>query len=332
MRAGARSGGSASIAGPGRLRRDHRPGRDRLERLRRLLRRRRGLGCHPAVVDARRSRPSRRRGGPRRRDPGLAGSRRPAHDGPPPVPTAPRPTSSSPATGRTSSSGPPSIERLGRVVLLDARGAPATAARSSRSTPTPGTSRRRSTRRPTTISSNRAAGSGRQPSSGPGSRACVPRPSQPAPLSPAAPVVTSCGSGVSATHASLAMRLAGLPDPILYVGSYSDWSKAGEAVATGRSPGPRPIADRRTTDAAASAAARPPDVRRVEGVDLRHLSGGITALELGRQPVVDEVGHLRRHHPRTEAEHLGVVRLRGRAPPNTGRRRSPPEPRAPCWP
>jgi thiosulfate/3-mercaptopyruvate sulfurtransferase len=52
-----------------------------------------------------------------------------------------------------------------------------------------------------------------------------------------APVVTSCGSGVSATHASLAMRLAGLPDPILYVGSYSDWSRAGEAVAVGPEPG-----------------------------------------------------------------------------------------------
>ena len=57
---------------------------------------------------------------------------------------------------------------------------------------------------------------------------------------PAAPVVTSCGSGVSACHASLAMRLAGLPDPILYVGSYSDWSRAGEAVATGPEPGAPP--------------------------------------------------------------------------------------------
>ena len=56
------------------------------------------------------------------------------------------------------------------------------------------------------------------------------------------PVVTSCGSGVSACHASLAMRIAGLPDPILYVGSYSDWSAAGEPVAVGPEPGspPRP--------------------------------------------------------------------------------------------
>jgi len=53
-------------------------------------------------------------------------------------------------------------------------------------------------------------------------------------------VVTSCGSGVSATHNALAMRVAGLPDPILYVGSYSDWSRAGEPVATGAEPGDPP--------------------------------------------------------------------------------------------
>ena len=50
-------------------------------------------------------------------------------------------------------------------------------------------------------------------------------------------VVTSCGSGVAATHNALAMRAAGLPDPILYVGSYSDWSTAGEPVAVGPEPG-----------------------------------------------------------------------------------------------
>ena len=54
------------------------------------------------------------------------------------------------------------------------------------------------------------------------------------------PVVTSCGSGVSALHHAVAMRLAGLPDPILYVGSYSDWSRSGEPVATGPEPGPPP--------------------------------------------------------------------------------------------
>ena len=53
-------------------------------------------------------------------------------------------------------------------------------------------------------------------------------------------VVVSCGSGTSAAHHSLAMRIAGLPDPILYVGSYSDWSRSGEPVATGEEPGEPP--------------------------------------------------------------------------------------------
>ena len=51
-------------------------------------------------------------------------------------------------------------------------------------------------------------------------------------------VVTSCGSGVSACHDALAMRIAGLPDPLLYPGSYSDWSRRGLPVATGPEPGP----------------------------------------------------------------------------------------------
>jgi thiosulfate/3-mercaptopyruvate sulfurtransferase len=58
------------------------------------------------------------------------------------------------------------------------------------------------------------------------------------------PVVTSCGSGTSALHHAIAMRLAGLPDPILYVGSYSDWSRSGEPVATGPEPGAPPERDR----------------------------------------------------------------------------------------
>jgi thiosulfate/3-mercaptopyruvate sulfurtransferase len=55
-------------------------------------------------------------------------------------------------------------------------------------------------------------------------------------------VVTSCGSGVSACHNSLAMRLAGLPDPILYPGSYSDWTRSGLPVAVGPEPGAVPAA------------------------------------------------------------------------------------------
>ena len=52
--------------------------------------------------------------------------------------------------------------------------------------------------------------------------------------------IMSCGSGTSACHHSLAMRVAGLPDPVLYVGSYSDWSRSGEAIATGVEPGAPP--------------------------------------------------------------------------------------------
>jgi thiosulfate/3-mercaptopyruvate sulfurtransferase len=50
-------------------------------------------------------------------------------------------------------------------------------------------------------------------------------------------VVVSCGSGINACHNALAMRVAGLPDPLLYPGSYSDWSRAGLTVATGDEPG-----------------------------------------------------------------------------------------------
>ena len=57
----------------------------------------------------------------------------------------------------------------------------------------------------------------------------------------AGPVVTSCGSGVTACFTSLAMRVAGLPEPILYAGSYSDWSSAGLPIAVGPNPGDRPV-------------------------------------------------------------------------------------------
>jgi thiosulfate/3-mercaptopyruvate sulfurtransferase len=53
-------------------------------------------------------------------------------------------------------------------------------------------------------------------------------------------VITSCGSGITACHNALAMRVAGLPDPLLYPGSYSDWTASGEPVATGLEPGPPP--------------------------------------------------------------------------------------------
>jgi thiosulfate/3-mercaptopyruvate sulfurtransferase len=53
-------------------------------------------------------------------------------------------------------------------------------------------------------------------------------------------VVTSCGSGVAACHNALALRVAGMPDAILYDGSYSDWSTAGYPIATGPEPGEPP--------------------------------------------------------------------------------------------
>jgi thiosulfate/3-mercaptopyruvate sulfurtransferase len=55
-------------------------------------------------------------------------------------------------------------------------------------------------------------------------------------------VVTSCGSGVTACHNALAMRVAGLPDPVLYPGSYSDWAGTGMPIATGDEPGTMPPA------------------------------------------------------------------------------------------
>jgi len=54
------------------------------------------------------------------------------------------------------------------------------------------------------------------------------------------PVVVACGSGVNACQLALAMRAAGLPDPLLYPGSYSDWSRSGMPIATGDEPGEPP--------------------------------------------------------------------------------------------
>ena len=56
----------------------------------------------------------------------------------------------------------------------------------------------------------------------------------------AGPVVVACGSGVAATHDALALRVAGLPDALLYPGSYSDWTQAGLPVHTGDEPGEMP--------------------------------------------------------------------------------------------
>ena len=55
-------------------------------------------------------------------------------------------------------------------------------------------------------------------------------------------VVVSCGSGVNACQLALAMREAGLPDPLVYPGSYSDWTRSGMPIATGAEPGEPPTA------------------------------------------------------------------------------------------
>ena len=46
----------------------------------------------------------------------------------------------------------------------------------------------------------------------------------------------SCGSGVNACHTALAMTVAGLATPDVYVGSYSEWSNLGLPVNTGAEP------------------------------------------------------------------------------------------------
>lgn len=49
--------------------------------------------------------------------------------------------------------------------------------------------------------------------------------------------VVYCGSGVTACHNALAMVVAGLGEPILYPGSWSDWSNAEMPFVTGEDPG-----------------------------------------------------------------------------------------------
>jgi thiosulfate/3-mercaptopyruvate sulfurtransferase len=50
----------------------------------------------------------------------------------------------------------------------------------------------------------------------------------------AKPIVTSCGSGVSAGVLTLALYRLGIEDTALYDGSWSEWGKAdGPAIATG---------------------------------------------------------------------------------------------------
>ena len=49
--------------------------------------------------------------------------------------------------------------------------------------------------------------------------------------------ILQCGSGITGPHDALAMQIAGLPMPRLYVGSWSDWiSDPDRAVSTGGQP------------------------------------------------------------------------------------------------
>lgn len=49
-------------------------------------------------------------------------------------------------------------------------------------------------------------------------------------------VIVHCGSGVTACHTILAMAYAGLPFPRLYVGSWSEWSRNENPIATDEKP------------------------------------------------------------------------------------------------
>ncbi len=63
-------------------------------------------------------------------------------------------------------------------------------------------------------------------------------------LDPRRPVVSMCGSGVTACHNILALRMAGFPEATLYPGSWSDWSSSGFPAVTGPEPGHSPAPGR----------------------------------------------------------------------------------------
>lgn len=56
-------------------------------------------------------------------------------------------------------------------------------------------------------------------------------------IGPDTDVVLTCSSGIPSAHTALAFAVAGLPDPAIFVGSWSQWSRdAGRPVATGATP------------------------------------------------------------------------------------------------
>lgn len=124
------------------------------------------------------------------------------------------------------------LERLGEIVLLDARGGPRYRGETEPIDPVPG-------HIPTAVNAPTDGNLGADSRLLDGAALAERFRSLGADGS-TGPVVTSCGSGVSACLNSLAMRVAGLPDPILYPGSYSDWSRAGLPIAVGPEPGAVP--------------------------------------------------------------------------------------------
>lgn len=52
-------------------------------------------------------------------------------------------------------------------------------------------------------------------------------------VDPDKPLITSCGSGVSAAIANLALEVAGKPQPKLYDGSWTEWASRGKPIAKG---------------------------------------------------------------------------------------------------
>jgi thiosulfate/3-mercaptopyruvate sulfurtransferase len=124
------------------------------------------------------------------------------------------------------------VERLGHVVLLDARGGPRYRGETEPIDPVPG--HIPTARNAPTDGNLRPDGRLKAPGE------LAARFRELGAAGSDGPVVTSCGSGVSACFNSLAMRVAGLPDPILYPGSYSDWSRNGMPIAVGPEPGVAP--------------------------------------------------------------------------------------------